>query len=976
MKLSELAKDLKPYLLPWVSEAARVTVQQSGLVAHDLAGPYHDGDLDRTQAPWVAADISSALATHVAAPDPHPAYVLASGDTMTGPLLLPSGSLSAPSWAFSASPTTGVYRQAADSLSIVTAGAERLRFNATGQAALNGTPLTGYAMTHRPATGQTGGFTLEGTYDSAGFLFNTSAIVRHAAQTTAQVFRWVPTAEPQGALTNLLNLNNNLRLDNSSSNISNLRLNQGQLLGQAGYTGTISNLSVFHALNASLGGATVTNQYGYYCAPLSGATLSYAFYAAGTTPSYFGGTIYANTDIEVSGEVLVDAGTSGAPSVAGLIDTNTGVNLPGGDIVALVAGGTVAVNVGPTGAAVGTAFDTTAALKVQSAANDDITLFLKQKSGQTARMWRVEDSTGQEIIVLDSQGNLQSGNPGFVSGLTGWQMTPQGNLEANNAFIRGALHASIFTMNEFHASGGTLYIAPAGKLELDATVNVSVGIEAVFDIRTTSALGSGSQFDIRTTSALGSGSQFTLRTIENYFAITDPPSGHAMILSARDIVRCKALGLGVGIDLWDVWGVVTRVEDMTDYYRYYYTLKSGGTNGLIIPAGTAIISYGKPGDGRIYLTADQNYAPYMQVFLSGEEPWNGQITPTVRIGRLDGVGLPGVSGIEQHGIVLSSNLSNASAPYLVASNLQMFSYKIDSEWNNGNPTARITANGEFRLGTDVDADNTTGLKFNPATGALDIGNASYPGAVNVRGVITVTGGSGYGNFSDRPTSLSGINAGEGTKLNAGLDSGGNLITKVLPGATIGTPGGAGLFLGADKMGYYSGSAWTMYFDNTGKMGLGGTAGARLAWDGTDLLGTDGTNVQWYARASTGKLYAGNGAVIIDRTGIGIANDNVSSGLSLYRTATFANSSKAGRLWALSDLSPMRVYLTAGRSVADGGDATSAAGFLDLAAYNSGGVVTAMLSLAGSTGVTTVTGDVSINGDLEASNVLSIRTTAP
>jgi len=63
-------------------------------------------------------------------------------------------------------------------------------------------------------------------------------------------------------------------------------------------------------------------------------------------------------------------------------------------------------------------------------------------------------------------------------------------------------------------------------------------------------------------------------------------------------------------------------------------------------------------------------------------------------------------------------------------------------------------------------------------------------------------------------------------------------------------------------------------------------------------------------------------------------------------------------------------------VADGGDATSAAGFLDLAAYNSSGVVTAMLSLAGSTGVTTVTGDVSISGDLEASNVLSIRTTAP
>jgi hypothetical protein len=303
-------------------------------------------------------------------------------------------------------------------------------------------------------------------------------------------------------------------------------------------------------------------------------------------------------------------------------------------------------------------------------------------------------------------------------------------------------------MDEFHASGGTLYIAPAGKLELDATVYTTTGIEAVFDIRTTSVSGSGSQFDIRTTSVLGSGSQFTLRTIENFIELTDPPSGHAMILSPGDRIRCKALGLSVGIDLWDVWGIVTAVADMTTHFRDYYTRTSGGTNGLIIPAGTAIISYGPPGAGRIYLTADQQYAPYMQVFLSGEEPWNGQITPTVRIGRLDGVGLPGVSGIEQHGIVLSSNLNNASAPYMVASNLKMRQYKIDSEWNNGNPTARITADGEFRLGTNVDADNSTGLKFNPTTGALDIGNASYPGAVNVRGVITVTGGSGIAAFTD------------------------------------------------------------------------------------------------------------------------------------------------------------------------------------------------------------------------------------
>jgi hypothetical protein len=1011
MKLSELAKDLKPYLLPWVSEAARVTVQQSGLVAHDLAGPYHDGDLDRTQAPWVAADISSALATHVAAPDPHPAYVLASGDTMTGTLLAPNGSPTAPAWAFSGDPDNGLYRVASDVLGVskaLQAGwVKNSLIGFGGQGAndlgmlgfydrneLTNSDLRGTITVQITGAGSVTTSSINNAVNARGNFMSitgtdntTTQIIIHidlgANQPNYSAANWQPFVQYRLSMNSSFTHYRAITCEVSANNSTWYKPTSGAWETTAAHSAElVPGLWMGANGNPAIPGNTyryvrfiLTNRFedaGYSSkASVWISQIGLRHYAAPYTRAWVhtsGDTIYGAVSIKISSAAALDVQSAAGTS---LLKANTSASL-----VTVGADLDVLDTLTAANAAIGTTYDSTATLKVQSVFTDDITLFLKQKSGQTARMWRVEDSTGQEIIVLDSQGNLQSGSPGFVSGLTGWQMTPQGNLEANNAFIRGALHASIFTMNEFHASGGTLYIAPAGKLELDATVNVSVGIEAVFDIRTTSALGSGSKFDIRTTSALGSGSQFTLRTIENYFAITDPPSGHAMILSARDIVRCKALGLGVGIDLWDVWGVVTRVEDMTDYYRYYYTLKSGGTNGLIIPAGTAIISYGKPGDGRIYLTADQNYAPYMQVFLSGEEPWNGQITPTVRIGRLDGVGLPGVSGIEQHGIVLSSNLSNASAPYLVASNLQMFSYKIDSEWNNGNPTARITANGEFRLGTDVDADNTTGLKFNPATGALDIGNASYPGAVNVRGVITVTGGSGYGNFSDRPTSLSGINAGEGTKLNAGLDSGGNLITKVLPGATIGTPGGAGLFLGADKMGYYSGSAWTMYFDNTGKMGLGGTAGARLAWDGTDLLGTDGTNVQWYARASTGKLYAGNGAVIIDRTGIGIANDNVSSGLSLYRTATFSNSNKAGRLWALSDLSPMRVYLTAGRSVADGGDATSAAGFLDLAAYNSSGVVTAMLSLAGSTGVTTVTGDVSISGDLEASNVLSIRTTAP
>jgi hypothetical protein len=50
-------------------------------------------------------------------------------------------------------------------------------------------------------------------------------------------------------------------------------------------------------------GNTITNQYGFYCQEMtSGGTLNYAFYSAGSTPSYFGGPISAG-----AGKLTVDA---------------------------------------------------------------------------------------------------------------------------------------------------------------------------------------------------------------------------------------------------------------------------------------------------------------------------------------------------------------------------------------------------------------------------------------------------------------------------------------------------------------------------------------------------------------------------------------------------------------------------------------------------------------------------------------------
>lgn len=890
MKLSELAKDLKPYIVPWLTEARSVTAGTGGLSAHALNGPYHTGTLAESQAPWAVT--STAFAAHTSNPDAHHAkqhsIIDPAHHTVAGA-------------AWDVIGLNGT--------------------NALGVLGSSSNPGVAEKLLRTAADGSVNVVALISAQGSAAG----GAVVQGVLDTQTSFARvW---------------FGHNARWDDVANlwNIDNIGAND-----VVGFFVPNSSSSVDLIFHASTGAAA--------------RTMTHATFTAGRKLRFSN-----------AGDVQLSDGSAAAPTLTFLNDINTGIYRSGPDALALVAGGTGIVNVGATGAGINAAYDSTAALKVLSAANDDVTLFLKQKSGQTARMWRVEDSAGQELLVLDSVGNLQSGNPGFTSGVRGWQMTPIGNLEANNAWIRGELHASIFVMDEFHASGGTLYIAPAGKLENDATVYTTTGVQEVLDVRTTSGTFSGTQVQVRTTSGTFSGTTVTRRYIKNYFDISDPPSGHAMILSAGDIVRCKALGLSVGIDLWDVWGVVSYVEDHTTYYRYYYDRKSGGTNGLVLPAGTAIISYGKPGDGRIYLTADQNYAPYWQIFVTGQEPWNGDIIPTVRGGRLDGVGLPGVSGIPQYGIVMSTNLSDASAPYMVMSNLQQFMYNIDSEWNNGNPTARITSGGQFRLGTDVDSDSTTGLLFNPTTGALTIGSASYPGTVTLYGNMTIT----------NPSAISTSTLTNDAGWTLGATWGTNLGS--IPGRFGDAPSSAGLYLTATHMGYYNGSAWKAWIASSGQFYFGGSTGAHLEWDGTDLKGTDGTTTQWYARASDGKFYAGAGDVTLDSNGIKVKS---TSSYAFKNALSFTNSggNEEGRLFVANSAGQVNFNLdavpyasTANRNAVINITATpigTGTGQVNIAAQSTGGTI----NLTASSGIS-FAGPITSDLDMGGNDIVDVGTIA-
>ncbi len=113
--------------------------------------------------------------------------------------------------------------------------------------------------------------------------------------------------------------------------------------------------------------------------------------------------------------------------------------------------------------------DGSAAVRITAPATDDRSLVVTKRASQTADLLQIEDESGADYWLVTADGKLESGNPGFVSGLTGTQLTPAGLAEFNHIIARGEFRASIFTIGEVHATGGTMLIRPAGVLHAQVT---------------------------------------------------------------------------------------------------------------------------------------------------------------------------------------------------------------------------------------------------------------------------------------------------------------------------------------------------------------------------------------------------------------------------------------------------------------------------------------------------------------------------
>jgi hypothetical protein len=106
-----------------------------------------------------------------------------------------------------------------------------------------------------------------------------------------------------------------------------------------------------------------------------------------------------------------------------------------------------------------------------------------------------------------------------------------------------------------------------------------------------------------------------------------------------------------------------------------------------------------------------------------------------------------------------------------------------------------SSNAGYKAGIGVYDDGLgTIYTLMTANGAGDIkGGFTADGKMiskdaDITGVVTITGGSGYANISDKPTSLAGVNASEGSKL-SGIDAGADVTKAVIESSVELSSGG-------------------------------------------------------------------------------------------------------------------------------------------------------------------------------------------
>ena len=340
---------------------------------------------------------------------------------------------------------------------------------------------------------------------------------------------------------------------------------------------------------------------------------------------------------------------------------------------------------------------------IQSFILSDHTLYLKQLASQTGDLLRMENSGGQGLIRITGGGDLESANPGFVSGMKGWQISANGDAEFNNIVARGELHATTFVADEMHATGGTFLVktvSTVAKPRPSTSDNILPAINGSFTLAV-----NGSYM-----------------TAYNYFPV-------------GSIIRMKPMGPNTGgsLTLYDIYAEVTSIygslgdrnlaAGIPGTYILTCILRAGGqassmstaVTGYEIPPGTAAVMWTKVGSsgyvGGIKFTSEGDVtssgnnasagteSPFIDVFTVDKKTsasWGGvfpAIKPRVRVGNLKGV--LGKSS-DEWGLAAGTDLSDTTtaAKYVVVSDVGVDMRNVNiTMYKSGVQASAITASG-------------------------------------------------------------------------------------------------------------------------------------------------------------------------------------------------------------------------------------------------------------------------------------------
>jgi hypothetical protein len=394
----------------------------------------------------------------------------------------------------------------------------------------------------------------------------------------------------------------------------------------------------------------------------------------------------------------------------------------------------------------------------------------------TIGSWAVDETTiSANNIVLDSTGAIE--NIDFATGVNGWSLSSDGGSEFNNTRIRGLVESVAFKSGEINGFSGINIFKPSTVLTEDFVMSfVPTIVESEYN------------------------HEIMLSVFQQYLD---------EISETLNLPRIQARS--------DELTYSEYVEQEREYYQTIFDiLGEDAGDGLVLTVdSTAEFEIGdvviiKRGLDELWASVTE-IVGYQITFI----PITGEITelhagqPIIKSSSVNDMGGMYISGVDSY-----LKVYNTTPPDLTTLNSVVLIGNLNG-WNLFENTYGIAIGSSAGQYLTYD-DHSEVLHFKGVVddGSTGIANFADAGALAVINDLDgVPDGVAYFKTNaDEKT-------GSGRAFTA-IDAFNFLITGVKPESNIGNPSASGLYVGADKMGYFDTcTLWKSYIDNSGNFYL-------------------------------------------------------------------------------------------------------------------------------------------------------------